>query len=258
MTDIAILAIVVAAAMLVSVWLSEHWISMPIVFVAVGLLLGPDGVGWLDLSPTAEIAESITELTLGLLLFADASTLPARRVTRERSLESRLLGLGLPMSIALGALIAYLVFPDEEIGLVLLLGAALAPDGIATPFVTLFISLAVAEGTGREGGWLRDAAGDIAIAVAAGAAVGLVGGRLLAVARRRGWCAAEPAQVAFLAFAAAAFFGAQALGGNGFIASAASRWARRRSTRRNSPRLPERRCLTPSGSCLAPRSSHSR
>jgi NhaP-type Na+/H+ or K+/H+ antiporter len=247
--DIAILAIVVVVFLLGTVWLSAHRISMPMVFVAAGLLLGPHGLDWVTFSPTAELGKEFTELTLGLLLFADASTLPARRVAREGSLETRLLGIGLPLSIALGALLAYLVYPDGNLGLILLLGAALAPtdaalglpifsnrdipsrirlslnvesglnDGIATPFVTLFITLAVAEYEGRGGRWLHDAVGDIAIAVVVGVAVGIAGGWLIAQAVRRGWTSVESSQVAFLFLALVSFFGSQALGGNGFIAA---------------------------------------
>jgi NhaP-type Na+/H+ or K+/H+ antiporter len=203
--DVAILAGVVGACMLISVWLGERRISMPMVFVAAGLLLGPHVLDWVSFSPTAEVDKEITELTLGLLLFADASTLGARRVVGERSLETRLLGVGLPLTIAFGALLAALVYPDEDLGLVLLLGAALAPtdaalglpiftnpgiptrirlslnvesglnDGIATPFVTLFIGLAVAEYEGSGGHWLRHAVGDIAVAAVVGAAAGLAG-----------------------------------------------------------------------------------
>jgi sodium/hydrogen antiporter len=249
MTDLAILAIVVAAGLLGSAWLSRHWISMPMVFVAAGLILGPHGLDWIALSPTVELGKELTELTLGLLLFADASTLPARRVARERDLETRLLGIGLPLCIALGAVLAYLVYPDEPIGLILLLGAALAPtdaalglpifnnraiparirlslnvesglnDGVATPFVVLFITLAVAEESGREAGWLRHAVGDILVAVAVGVAVGVAGGWLIRRALKRGWTSLESARVAFLALALVAFFGSQALGGNGFIAA---------------------------------------
>ena len=247
--DVAILAVVVVACMLVSAWLGEHQISIPMVFVTAGLLLGPHVLDWISFSPTSEHGKEFTELTLGLLLFADASTLRARRVASERSLETRLLGLGLPLTIAFGGLLAYLLYPDEDLGLILLLGAALAPtdaalglpifnnpdlptrirvalnvesglnDGIATPFVTLFITLAVSEYEGSRGGWLRDAFGDIAIAVVVGGAVGIVGGWLISQATKRGWTTVESSRVAFLFLALAAFFGARGLGGNGFIAA---------------------------------------
>jgi NhaP-type Na+/H+ or K+/H+ antiporter len=247
--DIALLAIVVVACMLVSAWLGKHQISMPMMFVAAGLILGPHALDWISFSPTAEVGKEFTELTLGLLLFADASTLRARRVASERSLETRLLGLGLPLTIAFGGLFAYLLYPDQDLGLILLLGAALAPtdaalglpifnnpdipsrirvalnvesglnDGIATPFVSLFITLAVSEYKGTGGDWLGDAFADIAIAVVVGVAVGIVGGWLISRAVKRGWTTVESSQVAFLFLALVAFFGARGLGGNGFIAA---------------------------------------
>ena len=60
-------------------------------------------------------------------------------------------------------------------------------DGLATPFVTLFIALAVAEeGATPVSGWLVGALTQVAVAVIVGVAVGVVGGKLL-IAHRRKW-----------------------------------------------------------------------
>ena len=58
-----------------AVKLGRWSITMPMVFVAVGFLLGPSGANLLAVSPETETVKGLTEITLALLLFADASTL---------------------------------------------------------------------------------------------------------------------------------------------------------------------------------------
>jgi NhaP-type Na+/H+ or K+/H+ antiporter len=92
-------------------------------------------------------------------------------------------------------------------------------DGIATPFVLLFLGFAATAEGSAQGGWLSTALIEIALAVLAGTAVGLVGGWLLAQTARRGWTAGGSEQLAILGLALAAYFGSLAIGGNGFIAA---------------------------------------
>ena len=126
-----------------------------------------------------------------------------------------LLGLALPLIILLGGLLALALFPQEGLGFAFLIGAILAPtdaalglpiftnkrvpvrirralnvesglnDGIATPFVTLFAALAVAEHTQKLPDWLSTAMFEIGVAVIVGAALGMLGGWLFAGAMRR-------------------------------------------------------------------------
>ena len=227
----------------VAVWLGRFSITMPIVFVAVGALFGPAGL------VSAKDVELLTEMTLALLLFADASTLALRQVRDDPGPPARLLLLAMPLVIALGGLVAYAFFPKEGFGFALLLAAILAPtdaalglpifnnprvpvrirralnvesglnDGIATPLVALFAALALAEETNQMGGWLLSALGEIGIGVGAGIAAGLLGGWLFAAAVKRSWTAATGEQIGNLALALCAFWTAKALGGNGFVAA---------------------------------------
>jgi NhaP-type Na+/H+ or K+/H+ antiporter len=194
-------------------------------------------------------AELLIEMTLALLLFADASTLAFRQVRDDPGPPARLLLIAMPLIIAIGSLIAYGLFPGEGFGFALLLAAILAPtdaalglpifsnprvpvrirralnvesglnDGIATPFVALFTAMALAYETQKVGGWLLSALGEIGIGVGAGIAVGLLGGWLFAAAVKRGWTSATGEQIGNLALAMCAFWAAKALGGNGFIAA---------------------------------------
>jgi NhaP-type Na+/H+ or K+/H+ antiporter len=223
---------------------------MPMVFVAVGFLLGPSGVGMLAISPETETVKRLTEITLALLLFADASTLKLMDVRDDVALSGRLLTIGLVLTIAAGAVVALILHPQEGLAFACLLGAILAPtdaalglpifnnpkvpvrirralniesglnDGIATPFVLLFLAFAAAtEAQASSGGWLSNALVEIALAVVAGVAIGAFGGWLLTQTTRRGWTSSGAEQLGILGLALAAYSGSLAIGGNGFIAA---------------------------------------
>jgi sodium/hydrogen antiporter len=233
----------------VAVWLGRRSITMPMFFLVVGALFGANGLSWINLSLSTEGGKILVEITLALLLFADASTLKLHQLKDDAGLPARLLGLALPMIIALGGLIAFVLFPREGIGFAFLIGAILAPtdaalglpiftnsrvpvrirralnvesglnDGIATPFVSLFTALAVAELTQKLSDWLASAMLDIAIAVAVGAVMGITGGWLFAFAMRHRLTSRTTEQIGTLALVMAIYFASIALGGNGFIAA---------------------------------------
>lgn len=245
-TDLAILALLVAAYALVAARLDRWSISPALVFVAIGLVLSEDGLGLISLQPESEPVQLLAEATLTLLLFADASTLRPRTLEEDLGTMVRLLVVGLLLTIALGTATALLLFPGIPFGLALLIGSALAPtdaalgqpvitnpsvparirrvlnvesglnDGIATPFVLLALSLATAEETG-QGGWVAQAAIDLAIGVVGGLVIGGIGGRLLVVADRRQWTSAVSRRLLVLALALSCYLVATSAGGNGFI-----------------------------------------
>jgi len=249
MGGLTILAVVVVAYTLVASRLDRWWITGPMVFVAAGAILGPGGLDVLPVSLTNETVLTVTELTLALLLFADASTVRLRDVEGDTGLPRRLLFVGLPLTIAAGALLAYFTFPEVGWAAAALIATILAPtdaalglavvtntavpvrirralnvesglnDGIATPFVTLFIAVVAAEEGLGETAWGLEALTQIGLAILAAVVVGYVGGRLLAVANDRGWTSPVSEQIAILALALLAYQGSVAVGGNGFIAA---------------------------------------
>ena len=228
----------------------DRWlITAPIFFVATGLVLGPSGVGVLP-GLESETTLLITELTLGVLLFADAATVRLREVEGDARLPVRLLLVGLPLTIALGTVAARLLFPEAGWAAAALIASILAPtdaalglavvtnpavparirralnvesglnDGIATPFVTLFLSLVIAEEEGLgPGHWAAEAAKEIGLALVAAVVVGVLGGKLMVVARRHGWTSAISEQLVVLALSLLSYVGAVAIGGNGFVAA---------------------------------------
>ncbi len=221
-------------------------ISTPIFFVATGVVMA-QGLKLLDTAPDPHVIKIVAEVTLVWVLFADASRVRIADFRADRGRYLRLLALGLPLTIALGAVAAVAVLGVSP-WYALLLGAALAPtdaalgsavmsdrrvprrvrqtlnvesglnDGIATPFVTLAIAgIAAAAGLDHEG------PGHVLIGLllggAVGVAVGAGGGTLLRIARRRGWSSDELAGPAVLALALLAYLGAVAIGANGFVAA---------------------------------------
>ena len=249
MGGLTALTVVVVAYTLIASKLDRWWISGPMVFVAAGVALGPAGLNALPLSVTNEAVLTITELTLALLLFSDASTVRLREVEGDASLPSRLMFLGLPLTILAGALVAYFMFPEVGWPAAALVAAILAPtdtsvgmavitnkavpvrvrralnvesglnDGIATPFVTLFIAILAAEEDLAATAWGLAATIQIGLAIAVAAAVGIVGGRLLTLAKQHGWTSGVSEQIAILALALLAYGGSVAIGGNGFVAA---------------------------------------
>jgi len=81
-TGAAILLAVFVGYALTASRLERAWISAPIVFVATGFLLGPAVLGLVVPGGENESLLHLTELTLAILLFADAATV---RLDRLRS-----------------------------------------------------------------------------------------------------------------------------------------------------------------------------
>jgi sodium/hydrogen antiporter len=249
MEGLAALAVVTVVYALVAAKLDRWWITGPMVFVAAGAILGPGGLDVLAVSPSSEAVLTITELTLALLLFADASTIRLHDVEGDAGLPNRLLFVGLPLTVAAGALLAHLAFPGVGWAAAALIATILAPtdaalglevvtnravpvrirralnvesglnDGIATPFVTLFIALAAAdEGLGDQA-WELAALKQIGLAIVAALVVGYLGGKLMAFAKDHGWTSEVSEQIAILALALLSYVGAATIGGNGFVAA---------------------------------------
>jgi sodium/hydrogen antiporter len=246
---LAVLAGVIVLYGAVALRLGRWSVSMPIIFVAVGYLLGSGGIGLLAIAPTAESIRTLAELTLAVLLFADASTLHLQQVRKDARLPLRLLTVGLVLTIGVGTVVGLGLLPAEGLALAALLGAILAPtdaalglpifnnakvpvrirralnvesglnDGIATPFVALFLSFAVASEGHAQSNWLVGALAEIGIGVVVGIIAGALSGWLMTQTARRGWTSGGTEQIAILGAALMAYFAAVALQGNGFIAA---------------------------------------
>ena len=70
--------------------------------------------------------KALAEATLGLVLFADASRIDLRTLRREATV-ARLLGIGLPLTIVAGALVAVALLGDLTLLEAVVLAVVLAP-----------------------------------------------------------------------------------------------------------------------------------
>lgn len=224
--------------------------TAPMFFTLVGVGMSDLGLGWLDMDLGGQVIHGLAELTLVLVLFTDAARIDLSCLRRERALPARLLGIGMPLTIAVGAVAALLVFPELELIEAALLAAILTPtdaalgqavvsnasvpvrirqtlnvesglnDGIALPVVLILASMAGAvEQEGTASYWARYAALAVTLGPLAGLGVGWVGGRLIGWGTSTGWVNPPFQRISALGLALLSFGAAETVGGNGFIAA---------------------------------------
>ena len=164
----------IAFAMLVccmySAKIASVGMTMPMIFLAIGVVVGTGGAT-LDLE-AATTFHHLAEVTLALLLFADATTLHRKTLKQIGQRTRRMLLIGLPLAIVIGTAINLVLLPHWPFWESCLLAALLSPtdaalgqsirsneripqpfrdamnaesglnDGLALPFVIFFAGLA--------------------------------------------------------------------------------------------------------------------
>ena len=110
----AVLALLVLGWAVTSSLLSRVNINGPLLFTAAGYLLANPDWGPLSVDYEAPSIHLIAELTLALLLFADASRISIAEVKRDIGIPARLLGLGLPLIATLTESLELGRAPDER------------------------------------------------------------------------------------------------------------------------------------------------
>ena len=121
---------------LISRWLARSSITGPMLFTAAGLIGAWDIFGRAPIEAFDMLLESGTvqvllESTLVILLFSDAVLIDFRAVRAEATIPSRLLGIGLPLTIAFGTVGAMLLFPDLGFWPAAVIAVILAPTDAA-------------------------------------------------------------------------------------------------------------------------------
>lgn len=227
--------------------LTSWSITAPVAMTAAGVALtvGPHPVVRISLTTTD--AERAVEIILAVLLFTDATHVPAGGIRGQRRLLTRLLVFALPLTFGLGTLVGGLLFPADRWWLVALFATVTVPldlapaaelirdtrlpawlrgvltvesglnDGIVAP-VFLFC-LAGAEAQGGSADPLGHAFNALLWAVVAGLVVGKPAGRLLRWAWRAGWTRPEAIRLGIVALPLLAYGLALVLDGNGFVAA---------------------------------------
>ena len=250
MIAVLTVCLVLIAYTAVAAPLDRLGVTSAMAFVTVGFLVGARGLGLINVSLESTVAERITELALVFLLFSDSMRLDLGSLRRQLSWPSRLLFIGLPLTILLGLGGGLLVFPGIAVASAFLLSTMLCStdaalgqrvvddpsvparvrqaldvesglnDGLAVPFflVAMDISLATLT-TSVPAAVFANAAAQIGWGVLAGVGAGVLGGCVRRWSGGRGWMPDEWRQVFTFAVALAAYAIAGALGGSGFIAA---------------------------------------
>ena len=246
--ELATVALVLLGFSAVSGRLERSLVTPAIFFTSAGLLAGPV-LGLIDLRIGSEPVKLLAEATLTLVLFADASRISLPALRKEFAVPARLLGIGLPLTIAFGTLAGVGVLPGVSVVEALVLSIMLActdaalgqavvtdervpsrirqglnvesglNDGICVPL--FFIALSLAEWD--EGAVTAQAAvhlvlEEIGYGLVAGVAAGVLGALALLLAQRLP-VEAHWLQILTVATAVLAAGIATGLGGSIFIAA---------------------------------------
>lgn len=227
-------------------------ITPPMFFVIVGIVVSLLSIPLMQEGTKAPAVKILAELTLILVLFVDASTLDLKKLREDKSLPIRLLGVGLPLTMIIGALLALPLFPGEPVWKLLLMALILSPtdaalgqavvtservplkirqtinvesglnDGIALPPILICLAFLSGEAHGEEGTvsyWLLFILKQFIFGPVIGGLVGWLGGLLVDTTSKRGWMNHTFQQLASVALAIIAFTAAESVHGNGFIAA---------------------------------------
>jgi sodium/hydrogen antiporter len=250
MVLMAVFVVLVFLYSLVSQRLQRTVITAPMLFTCAGAatILLPAVARELVLD--REVLLLIAELGLVMLLFTDASRINPSLLKAGRSLPIRLLTVGMPLTIVLGAVCAIVVLSGLSWAEAGILAAILAPtdaglgqvivsservpprirqslnveaglnDGLSVPFMLLFIVLAVAEENTAPGAVLARFLGEqLGYGTLIGIGIGTVGGWLLGLAHRTRWMAPPLGQLGVVALPVLCVILAEETGASMFIAA---------------------------------------
>lgn len=236
---------------LVASRLEKTPVNGALVYVLAGMLFGPDLLGLINLSIEGETVSRLAEISLAICLFTDSSNANLTVLRSVEAIPVRLLLLGLPLTIAFGMGLAWLMFGDLGFFEIALVATMLAPtdaalgkavvtnpavpakvreslnvesglnDGICVPVILFFIALAAGSVEASESASLviQLPLKVIGIGLVTGLVLAVLGGFALRTSEQRGWVAGTWLQLPIIALAVLCFALAQWLGGSGFIAS---------------------------------------
>lgn len=254
MTGGLLLAALFAVYALFSRRLSQSSFTGPMMFTAAGLL-----AAWVTFESGAllssfalelesDVVQTLLEGTLVIILFSDAALIDVRRVRRTAFLPTRLLLIGLPLTMILGTVIAMLLVPNLGLWPAAIIAIILSPtdaalgqavvaneevpdlvrqglgiesglnDGLVVPFLAIALAAANTE-MQTASGILDLFVKEIGFAVVVGAAIGWFGAWAARHATARGWIGREGRQVLVVFLAILCALVAGQVHGSAFIAA---------------------------------------
>jgi NhaP-type Na+/H+ or K+/H+ antiporter len=246
---IAVFVTLVFFYSLVSRRLEQTVITAPIVFTAAGILLILALPGLHEIDMQREGLLKLAEIGLVMLLFTDATHINLKTLISREHLPLRLLSIGMLLTILLGAVAAHLIFPQLSVWEVGILAAILAPtdaglgqvivrsprvplrirqsldveaglnDGLSVPFLMFFIAVSRIGTDGAGSVLLNYVFEQLGMGAMVGLTVGLIGGLLLGLARRKEWMAESVQQLGLVALPILSVLACEPVGGSMFIAA---------------------------------------
>ncbi len=250
---LAIVFLVTLAYAAVSRRLEASLLTLPMVFTALGWVIGRGGIELVPTHTQHTVVHHLAEITLILVLFSDASRINLGTLRKNVGLPLRMLLIGMPLTLLLGALLAHWVAPAAPWSVALLIAAILTPtdaalgqavvtspnvparlrqainvesglnDGLALP-VVMVAAIASAQITGTvvqdlpDNVWVFTTL-QVTLGPLIGIAIGYASARLLDRAIHGRWATTASQGIYFLLTAFLAFVAAESAGGNGLIAA---------------------------------------
>jgi NhaP-type Na+/H+ or K+/H+ antiporter len=248
--QLAAIALILLGYAAVSRRLEGTWVTAAMVFTAAGLVVGVEALGLVDPEATGLEVKTLAEATLAVVLFSDASRIDLTALRSALHIPARLLGIGLPLTIAAGFVVALLLLGDLAWTEALLVAIILAPtdaalgqvvvtskripvrirqslnveaglnDGICVPLFLVALAVALAEeGAIGHGHALEVVVEKIGYGIVVGVLAGAVAAAVVVHGTARRFVDDTWLQVVPLAGALLAFTLAEGVEGSGFIAA---------------------------------------
>lgn len=226
-------------------------ISGPVLALIIGVIFGPLMLNMTQVKLENEAYRIIAELALALVLFTDASKSNLMVLKKNAGIPTRLLLIGLPLTIIFGMIAGFLIFNGFSWIEVGILATMLAPtdaalgkavvsnkavpakireglniesglnDGISVPVLFLFIAFFVSNQSGSSLDslyGLRLLVKEIGIGLLAGLFITFVIVLIIHFSKVHNWISESWKVIIIIALAISCFTAAQIAGGSGFIA----------------------------------------
>lgn len=248
---LALVGAVIVISALLSGWVDRTGVPQVALFLAMGALIGPLGLGLLDASVDSPILRVVATLSLVLVLFTDAVALDLKEVRQHRLLASLVLGPGTILTTILIAAAGWYLLGLSP-PLAAILGAAIAStdpvllrgllrrpalhnsvrqalrlesglnDVVLLPVVLVAMEILSRAEPLTGGDWGRLAVNMLLLSPGAGILVGIAGVAALELVRKRSGVRRDYESIYSIGLAFAAYAAAEAAHGSGFIAAFAA------------------------------------
>lgn len=248
---LALVGAVIVFSALLSGWVDRTGVPQVAVFLGIGALIGPLGLGVLDATIDSPVLRVVATLSLVLVLFTDAVSLDLKEVREHRLLAGLVLGPGTILTTMLIAAAGWYLL-GLPLPLAAILGAALAStdpvllrgllrrpalhgsvrqalriesglnDIVLLPVVLVAMEILSRTEPLGGGDWGRLAVNMLLLSPGAGILVGLLGISALEFARKNSGVRRDYESIYSIGLAFAAYAAAESVHGSGFIAAFAA------------------------------------